>query len=1195
MHTGYQLESNKEEEAPLNPTIPLQASCLDSEAFSDHFNAFWGFHEYPADAVLTITYEKTIGQKAKASVHVPIDEAAVWKVINKVGSDRKVWIGIAPRSMDKLIARVEENKAWNAEHGDLVRAFNKENAEAINAGKVQRKKLKATDLMWIRGAKTDCYPMPGFALDLDVNMESSEHNEHKLDKPAEDGAEVKEFPSRSLAGEWVDECPFKTTLVIWTGGGFHIWYRSEKLMSPEEQEQALARFKAYWVGIKESSGMHIDVATLEVTRVMRPAGSLKGKGAPEVYFTPIETVDFDPDACFTADDIDLLPEYVDPRRERRVRNDDGTVTVRPISTRTQAEKDALPGTKLSHNLPVSVLLEDVLEFERNGDSFTAPWDGHYEQGAVHAALYTATDGAQLVKVYGERTSADLGLDGSRACSSFGLLINYWCKGDQHLASRIARHFEDDTEALVELLQTGPTAAELAEQFPVPAADIEDPFTSATTNYDETEVIDDTAPGGIVEVAQETQAEINEALAAVELPKEPTVRDAFAGEGFMKWTVPGTDNFFIHVGSGQTGLWESFWVEGKDDTKKQKFRRITDWVAWRSEAIAPRRLSPEGRSMPAADAKYTVQLLNDYGLYQVDGLSDKDSVDAAVVLNKLNSGSALPVKIDHRKHMENTLRALGRHDAQRLLDQFTSTGILNDSGKHVYLAPAGSITAEGVTHAYTVGAPAGSQEGALRPAQAAMGFDRIAEGAELVKAVEAFKAYSAITPGRLDHAIATFGALLAAPLPMTRYTTCAVYAPPGSGKSITVSGLQSFYSAVGVDGSSYSMTFSNKSTANGAALIAGWHCNSLGIYDDFRISGNPDEDKKRASAFEAIVQSSYGADGKAAGVAEGGLRASTTATTTSVITGEGAPASAGTAIHGRYVKVQMAAEDYRITPRNASPLDTFIDEYANTGTARAMYASYLQWVIRRIDAAGSVAAFKEEVSKRKKDWESDTPGRSAETASVMAVAWMYFLDWAAEKGVSNALPTMEEVTKTLLEVVADNVATIAELSPGKLVLQKIGDMIAGDAAYVESHALSVPSGNERNLGWKKEGYNNEWGYGNRMLAGYLSEDRKWIAVPANAMNTFRKLAGLTDFTAKHFQGMMADFVRPGTKPGDKPKSDMRIQKGINCYTFSVESLELDLVPVAAASTPAVKPAATKPAPKPVAVPVTADDEDYDGDF
>ncbi|WP_018771418.1 hypothetical protein [Arthrobacter sp. 162MFSha1.1] len=1186
----------------MSPTIPLQASCLNRKAFSDHFNAFWGSHEYPADAVLTVTYEKTIGKSAKASVHVPIDEAAVWKVVSKVGSDRKVWIGIAPRSMDRLLARIEEHKAWNAEHGDKVRAFNETNAEAISAGSVQRKKLKTTDLEWIRGTKTDCYPMPGFALDLDVNMESSEHNEHKLDKPADDGKEVKIFPSAEQAQKWVNECPIESTLEIWTGGGYHIWYRAAELMSLEEQEKALARFKAYWVGVKESSGMHIDVSTLETTRVMRPAGSLKGKGEDAVYYTPIETVYYDHEAAFTAEDIDTLPEYIDPRRERRVRNDDGTTTVRPISTRTQAEKDALPGTKLSHNLPVSVLLEDVLEFERNGDRFTAPWEGHYEQGAVHAALYTATDGAELVKVYGERTAVDLGLDGPSPCSSFGLLINYWCKGDVRLAARIARHFEDDADSLVELLQTGPTSEELAEQFPVPAADIEDPFSAATPYIDEADAqidaIDDAAPGGAVEVGEEIQAEINEALAAVEIPAEPTAREAFAGEKNLKWTVPGTDNFFIQVGPGVTGLWESFWVEGKDDKKTQKFRRITDWVAWRSEAVAPRRLSTEGKSMPAADARYTVQLLNDHGLYEVAGLSAKESVDAAVVLDKLNSGSSLPVKIDHKKHMENTLRALGRHDAQRLLDQFTSTGILNDNGKHVYLAPAGSINAEGVTHAYTVGAPANSQEGALRPAQAAMGFDRVAEGAELVKAAKALKAYMAITPGRLDHGIATLGALIAAPLPMNRYTTCVVLAPPGSGKSITISGLQSFVSGVGVDGSSYSMTFSNKSTANGAALISGWHCNSLGVYDDFRISGNPEEDKRRASAFESVVQSSYGADGKAAGVAEGGLRASTTATTTSVITGEGAPASSGTAIHSRYVKVQMAAEDYAITPRNASPLDTFIDEYANTGLARAMYASYVQWIIRRIDALGSVAAFKEEVSKRKKSWESDTPGRSAETASVPAVAWMYLHDWAAENGISDALPSMEEVTKTLLAVVADNTATIAELSPGNLVLRRISEMIAGDAAYVESHTLEVPRGNERNLGWKWDDFREQWGYGNRMLGGYLSEDRRWIAVPTNAVNTFRKLAGLTDITSKQFQGMMADFVRPGTKPGDKPKSDMRIKKQINCYTFSVESLELDLVPADAEVAPAaaaVKPAA-KPAPKPVTAPATAENTpDYDDDF
>lgn len=1174
----------------MSPTSRTQVT-LDRTAFQQHFDVFWGCHDWPEDAVLTVTAEEVVGKKAKPSIHAPVHDAdAVWDAIVKAGSDRKTWIGIAPRSMGELLVRIEKNLEWNRINGAEVRAFNKENAAAIEEGAVQRKMLKATDLKWLRGDKTECHAIPGFALDLDVDMDSSEHSEHKLDKPSEDGKAPKVFPSREAADRWLEECPLRYTLKIWTGGGYHVWFAAAKLMNPEEQEKALARFKAYWVGIKESSGMHIDVGTLETTRVMRPAGSLKGKGEDDVYFSPIETVDFNPEARFTAADLDLLPEYFNPRRERRIPNDDGTVSTKPISTRSQAEKDALPGTKLSHNLPVSVLLEDVLEFYRDGDKFTAKWDGDYEQDAVHAALYMAYDGAEVVKVYGERTSADLGLDGSAPYSSFGLLINYWCGGDAALAARIAAEFEDDVEGLVELLTTHPSAEELEEMFPRTVI-IEDSFAPVAAP-DLTPVTDDITPGSTVDVDQEIQDEINEALADVEI-RMPTIKDAFAGTHEFEMTLPGSDNLSIRVLPGKIGLWERYMVKDATGKDVERFTRVTDWVAWRSEAVTPLRLTPEGKVMPAADPRFTVQLINDYGVFETHDMSAKDSVDSAAVLDKLNSGSILPVAVVHKKHMDNALRTLGRHDAQVLLDKFTSTGILNDAGKHVYLAPAGSISAEGITTHYKVDAPKSSEEGALRPSQAAFGFDRIAEGEELFKAAEAVQGYLNITPGRTDYGITTFGALPASVLPQSRYISVAVFAKPTSGKSWSLSSLQSFFSGVGVDGRSFSMTFSNKTTVFGAGLIAGWHVNSLGCYDDFRVSGISKEDDNRVGAFESIIQSSYGADGRAAGNGDGGLRGTSTASTMSVITGEGAPASSGEAIHSRYLKIDMGFGDFAITPKGSSPLDHFIERFAITGEARAFFASYIQWVMRQIDAAGSIAAFRAAVDKRKKGWESNTAGRAAEGASTVAVGWMYMHDWAAEYGITRFLPSMETISKALLAVAMNNAETTADIAPGRRILSKLSEMIVGGDGYVESHDLGRPAGNERLLGWEATGFQGEYAHGVRTLIGHLSEDRKWIHVTSSALGKVKTAVGLSGLGKQQTIVAMESIVRPGTNGGDRASTNLGLAKLARGYTISVEDLELDLVPVP--ELPA-RPAATMkreaPGSSVPAASAPVDDDDFD---
>ncbi len=1175
----------------MSPNTTTQVT-LNRSAFQQQYDAIWGAHEWAADAVLPVSYEETLGNGALSTKHVPVHDAdAIWDTITSVASDRKVWVGIAPRSLDGILARIEENKDWNLANGEEIRAFNQENKAAIKAGTVQRKKLRPTALEWMRGTKTECYAMAGFALDLDVDMASSEHDEHKLDKPAEDGKAVKVFPSREAADKWLEDCPLRYTIKIWTGGGYHVWYAIHSLMTPEVQEQALARFKAYWVGVKESSGMHIDVGTLEVTRVMRPAGSLKGKGEPGVFFSPIETVEFNPEARFTAADIDLLPEYVDPRRVQRVRNDDGTETIKPISTRSQAEKDALPGTKLSHNLPVSVLLEEVLDFYRDGDKFTAQWDGDYEQGAVHAALYTADDGAEVVKVYGERTSADLGLDGTRPYSSFGLLINHFCAGDAALAARIAAHFESDPEGLVDLLRDlKPTAEELAETFPRRVV-IEDSFAPSAASYapDMTPVADDVTPGSSVEVDQEIQDEINEALAEVDV-RVPTVKDAFAGTDFLKWQLPGDEDFFVQVGDGKTGLWERYFIPDPSNPKLkiEKLKRVTDWIAWRSEALTPLRLTPDGKAMPAADARFSVQLINSHGTYTAHDLSAKDSVDSAAVLDKLNSGSSLPVTIVHKKHMDNILRTLGRHDAQNLMNKFTSTGILNDGGKHVYLAPAGSITAEGPTDRYSVDAPAGSEAGALRPAQAAFGFDRIAEGEELFKAAESVAAYLAITPERQDYGIAMLGALPASILPQGRYTSVAVNAKPFSGKSMVLSCLQAFVSSVGVDGKSFSMTFSNKSTAIGAALISQWHNNSLGFYDDFRISGNADEDKKRVAAFEAVIQSSYGADGRAAGNGPG-LRGSATASTMSVITGEGAPAASGEAIHSRFLNVQMEMGDFAITPRGGSPLDRFADDFAATGEARAFFANFIRWIIRRIDDLGSIDAFRSEVNTRKKGWESDTAGRAAEAASTLAVGWMYMHDWAAENGITSYLPSMETVSTTLLALAVDNAETTAAIAPGKRILERIAEMIAGKDGYVTDHKSGVPTGNEVALGWEL-GYQGEWNHGNRLLIGHLSEDRKWVQVTGSALGKVKKMVGLADFGPAQTITAMETIVRPGTVGYTRASASLGLFNNVRGYTISVEDLELNVAPVPTVPATPIVPKRVPPVRAAAAV-LPADDDDF----
>lgn len=439
---------------------------LNREAFAEHFNLVWARHNWPADAVLTITTPDT-RKSEHASIH---DFEAIWAAVERAGGAGKVWISIAPRSLGKMRARMEENAEWNIQHAAEIASNAEWNASHPDEKAKQPAKRKGTNLAFARGASDECLPMPAFFVDLDVNGDDSEHSEHKLDKKSEDkGGKV--LPSRADVEGWLEAIPLKPTMKVWTSGGYHAWWSFKELMDLEPEKALLARFKKYWENVKDSTGLHIDTGTVEQVRVGRPAGTPKGKGSPEVFYSLITTEEADPAAKYSPADFDFLPAAAERKAAGRVRNADGTFKNRPVSARSQAELDDLPGTKLGHYLPVSAILEDVLWLERKGDKFADPKRANYTSKTVDAHLYTAHDGAEVAKIYDEGLAHDLNVRAGQSVTSFGLLIGCWCGGDSSLAARIANHFDDRADDLVELLQEEPTVEDLKARFPEPVLEV----------------------------------------------------------------------------------------------------------------------------------------------------------------------------------------------------------------------------------------------------------------------------------------------------------------------------------------------------------------------------------------------------------------------------------------------------------------------------------------------------------------------------------------------------------------------------------------------------------------------------------------------------------------------------------------------------------------------------------------------------
>lgn len=113
-----------------------------------------------------------------------------------------------------------------------------------------------------RGKKKDVVYIPGFWTDVDVAGEG--HHSHNL-------------PSADEAIALLDEFPFRPTILIDTGGGYHAYYLFHKplQLTPSTVtmvNNAAKRFGRRLIDIGLQRGFHVD-ATSNIDRVLRPPGT----------------------------------------------------------------------------------------------------------------------------------------------------------------------------------------------------------------------------------------------------------------------------------------------------------------------------------------------------------------------------------------------------------------------------------------------------------------------------------------------------------------------------------------------------------------------------------------------------------------------------------------------------------------------------------------------------------------------------------------------------------------------------------------------------------------------------------------------------------------------------------------------------------------------------------------------------------
>ena len=959
-----------------------------------------------------------------------------------------------------------------------------------------------------RGRAADVVGLPALVADLDV-----QGGAHSADN----------LPTEAEALAWIAAMPLPATVVIHTGGGFHVWVALSELIDPNTDagRSVLKAWKAWWVAIARRFGRAIDVGVLaDAARVLRPSGTVNAKRAP----LPVNIISTDESAVhspkaimesFSAPDAPSDPAIVPNPAPNKPSSS-------PAATKDGGEK---LGSQFAREVGAGDFAVAVFSAHRIGaDRLVLPRpDGSYASDS-NAQIYAANAGGpERVVIFGDRVKSEWserGVGEPYGGNSFELLARVVLGGDFKSAARLLRRNESTDGTWSSLLDAAHSI-----------------FSG--------------------------EVEADEAVAPLSL------RDALQSSEVE--SIPLGDGDVVTVNGSYHGLA----YLSKDANGVFTTRTVVDFVAWKSKAAESWAVNSSGHRVETGEATYTVDLVRrDRRRFTAGGFTASNAHNPVTVTDRLNAGVKLPTSSTDRRRVENMLRSLGSEDSLELTSQFTATGwLVEDGAPAVFLAPAGSVTAAGVTKAFSVVEPIGSQAGALQPAQRLLGWDTVpVTPEELVAAASSIDAFLRIAPKRRDLGIALLGAMFAAPLALSTRTTVILHAKPGVGKSQMASATQSFYSGVGVDGRSFTMTLGKGSTAVSAEIIASWGRHALSFYDDFRFIGSPKDDATMSSVVSTIVQSNYGSDGASKGTQAGGIRSSRTADGVGVITAETMPTSE--AIVSRSVGVELRPGDIKMEPRGASPFDLFVKQFAESGLARSMNAHYLAFLAARIDEFGNLAEFRRANDARKNSWFSERGGRTTETASVLAAGWMIARDWATANGIEHLLPTQEEIDETLNAIVETNEAATADSNPAMQIVEKARDMLHGSTGYLRPHHRGDPAVYPELYGWERveTAWEVRWEHGNRKLLGVASIDGKHIALVADAARSIQTTLGLGGLSKDQIRRGFEALVDPRTVPGAQAPAFLGINGRPRAYVLPTSLFDVELPELGATDeTSAIVPA------------------------
>lgn len=962
-----------------------------------------------------------------------------------------------------------------------------------------------------------------------------------------------------------------------------------------EGADLLARHKAAWTAVAAADDLNIDAGVLaDVSRVLRLPGSTNFNNS-----NPVRVVSSD-GPRYTIQELTDLYAPVSVKVPRQTVKRDRATSPSTPSPLVKVSQSDRPGDRFSFAWPASEFAVELFDaiIERGTGLVFPDVTGEYA-GYDTARIYWA-DAATPEKFTFQSTTAQavFGLEGpNHSWTSFDLLVHS-ITGPEHFeepgdprsaaayrdTARLVRRAECNGTWGVEFIDSlrnkiQPSIAEAfgvfqdVESVVVPVVPVSapviimDPQAAVQTHAPRMEVV---APSD-----DEQEAADNAVLAAIpglgtftgtvgEGEEGPTgivalapitVSQAIEGGTPARFELDGGLAAVLYGGDGQHGFYQRVWANLNGRRVEVEPRRLTSWVAFKSVEVAQMSVDSKGREVREGDPKVTLTIAGapapgaNRGIVRSqEGFTVTQAHDPKFVLNALNVGVALPIGTAERNHVTNGLMTLGANGTgTEKQSEFGTLGWMIDSGtgKSVYLAPAASMTADGPSKRWTVGAPPGSDAGALGETQLSYGWPTVPESTEaMIKAGCSIPAFLATTPGN-NAAFAMLGALFMSPLTLPRRLTLFLAADPDSGKTLLAGAAQAFLTGLGGTAGFTGGDFGQPS-AKGAPVAARWARHGCTIWDDYRlVDVDADRVAITKAATTAITQAAYGGSSSGAkSTRTGGLGRTVTADVTAIITGEGLPAS--TAVLSRVLAVQVAYGDIAIFPQGESALDQFVSGHSEG--AREIYGAYIQWLAKRLDKAGSLGAFRAENVRMRREV-TPTNGRSAELAGGLAVGWAMFKAFALEAGFNHLLPKMPEVKGRVAELADSTASLVKEANPAKSIINAARDALAAGAGHFDLHDNSTPSAAmARRLGWKwKPSIGSQlhrtgvWDVSYKSL-GTLSADGEWVVLKKQAVEDLKKQIGLSA-PASQLESAFKPLVSPETmaKPGGQSPASLGLRR------------------------------------------------------